>query len=71
MTNKPHAYAMHAKTSEEKIHATQYLQEKPIVVVDLDVLLCFPSLPFPSCSKHPSMPHSPRVLQEKSKCPRV
>ena len=39
MTNKPHAYAMHAKTSEENIHATRYLQEKPVVVVDPDVLL--------------------------------
>ena len=41
------------------------------LTVDPDVLLCFPALPLPSYSKHPSMPHSPRVLQENSKCPRV
>ena len=70
MTKNPHAYYMHAKTSEENIHATQYLQVKPIVVVDLDILLRFLALPFPSCSKTPSMPHSPRVLQENSKYPR-
>ena len=46
MTNKPHEYAMHSKTSEENIHATRYMQEKPIVVVYLDVLLCFPTFPF-------------------------
>ena len=49
---------MHAKTSEEIIHATQYLQEKPILDVDPNVLLQFPSLPFPSCSKIPSAPDS-------------
>ena len=62
---------MHAKTSEENIHATQYLQAKPDVVVDPNVLLCFPALPLPYFSKNLSMPHSPRVLQENSKCPRV
>jgi len=71
MTNKPHAYAMHAKTIEENIYKTWYLQEKPTVVADLDVLLRFPSLPLPSCSKIPNMEHPPRVLQENSKCPRV
>jgi len=30
MTKKPHAYAMHAKNSEENIHATLYLQENPL-----------------------------------------
>ena len=62
---------MHDKSSEEIICVTGYLQEKPVVVADLDVLLCFPTLPFPSCSKTPSMSHSLGVLQEKSKCPRV
>ena len=57
---------MHAKTSEENIHATRYLQAKTIVVVDLDVLLHFPALPLPSYFKTPSMSHSPRVLQENS-----
>jgi len=28
ITKKPHACAMHAKISEENIHATQYPQEK-------------------------------------------
>ena len=64
MTKKPHAYSMHAKTSDKNIHATRYLQTKYDVVVDLDVLFFFPYFPFPSCSKNPSMPHSPRVLQE-------
>jgi len=71
MTNKPHAYAMHAKTSEENMHATWYMQEKLIVDVDPGVLLDFPTLPLPSYSKHISMPHSPIVLQKKSKFPRV
>ena len=71
MKNKPHAYAMHAKISEENIHATRYLLEKAIVDVDPDVLLHFPTLPLPYCSKIPSMQHPLRVLQEKSKCPRV
>jgi len=71
MTNKPHAYAMHAKTSEENIHATWYLQEKPVVAVDPDVLLYLPALPFPSCSKNLSVSHPLRVLQENSKYPRV
>ena len=62
---------MHAKTSEENIHAIRYLQAKPIVVVDTDALLRFNALPFPSCSKNPSMPHPPRVLQENSKYPGV
>jgi len=65
MTKNPHAYVMHAKTSEENNYATWYLQGKPIVVVDHNVLLHFPALPFPSCSKNPSIPHPPRVLQEK------
>lgn len=55
---------MNAKTSEENIHATQYLQGKPIVNVDPNVLVQFSTLPFPSCSKNPSMPHPLRVLQE-------
>ena len=71
MTNKPNAYSMHAKTCEENIHATRYLQAKLVVVTDPDVLLHFPILPLPSFSKHPSMPHSPRVLQENSRCLRV
>ena len=62
---------MHAKTSEENIHATWYLQEKPVVAVDPDVLLHFPALPLPSFSKSPSMPHPLRVLQEESKSTRV
>ena len=62
---------MHAKTSEEIIHATPYLQEKPIVVVDLDVLLCFPTFPLPYCSKSQVCHTPPRVIQEKYKCPRV
>lgn len=37
---KPHACTMHAKTSNENIHATRYLQRNSIVVVDIDVLLC-------------------------------
>ena len=64
MTNKPHAYSLHAKTSEENIHATRYLQEKPDVVANPNVLLHFLSLPLPSCSKNPSMQHSPRMLKE-------
>ena len=64
MTKKPHACAMHAKTSEENIHATWYLQAKTTVVVDPDVFLCFLALPFPSFSKTPSMPHPPLMLQE-------
>jgi len=58
---------MHAKTSEENIHATWYLQQNHVVVVDPHVLLCFPTLPLPYLSKNPSMPHPPRVLQEKNK----
>ena len=68
---KPHAYFMHAKTNEEVIHVTWYLQENVTVVVDHDVLLHFPTLPLPSCSKNPGMPHPPRVLQENSKYLRV
>ena len=33
---------MHAKTSKEIIRATQYMQEKPFVVVGLNVLKEFP-----------------------------
>ena len=62
---------MHSKTSEENIHVTQYLQEKHVVVADPNVSLHFLSLPSPSYSKTPSMPHSPRLLQENSKYPRV
>jgi len=62
---------MHAKTSEENIHATRYLQEKPVVAIDNDDLLRFPTLPLPSFSKNPSMPHPPRALQENSKYPRL
>ena len=71
MTQKPHAYAMHAKTSEENIHATQYLQNKYVVVVDPDDLLYSPALPLPSFLKYPTMRHPPRVLQENFKYPRV
>ena len=46
---------MHAKTSEENIHATRYLQSIPTVAVNLDAHLRFPPLPFPSCSKSPSI----------------
>lgn len=70
MTNKPHAYAIHANTGEENIHATWYLQEKLVVVDDPNVILHFLALPFPSCSKHSSMPHSRRVFQQNSKCQR-
>lgn len=62
---------MHAKNSEKNIHATQYLQGKPTVADDFDVLLRFLSLPFPSFSKTPIMPHPLRALQENSKHPRV
>jgi len=62
---------MHAKASEENIYATWYLQEKLDIIVNPDVLLRFPAIPLPYFSKHPSMPHSPRVLQENSKCLRV
>ena len=62
---------MHATTSEENIHATRYLQAKPVVAVDPDDLLHFPALHFPSFSKNPSMPHPPRELQENSKYPKV
>jgi len=71
MTNKPHAYAMNAKTSEETINENRYLQEKHVVVVDPDVLLHFPPLHFPYWSKIQSLTHPPRLLQEKSKCPKV
>ena len=71
ITKKPHACAMHAKTSKEIIHAIRYLQEKPAITIVLTVLLWFPTFPSPSCSKNPSMPHSPRVLQENSNYPRV
>jgi len=56
---------MHAKNSEEKIHATQYLQEILVVVVDPNVLLFLPPLPLPSCSKTPSMPHSSKSAPRK------
>jgi len=46
---------MHAKTSEENIHATRYLQEKLIVFVDPSVLLRFHALPLPSWSKTSSI----------------
>ena len=65
MTNKPRAYAMYSKTNEENIHATLYLEEKPIVVSNPDVLLHFRSLPFPPCSKTPSMPHSSKSAPRK------
>ena len=44
---------------------------KSDVVSDLDDLLHFPSLPFPSFSKNPSMSYPPRVFRENSKSPRV
>ena len=56
---------------EEKMHATQYLQVKPVVANDPDVLLHFPSFPLTSCSKFQVCDTPPTVLQEKSKCPRV
>ena len=65
MTNKPYAYSMHAKTSEENRPTTRYLEEKLIVVVDPNVLLCFPALPLPSHSKTPSMPHSSKCAPRK------
>ena len=39
---------MHAKTSEEFIHATRYLHLESIVDVDPDVLLRFHAFPFHS-----------------------
>ncbi len=68
MTNKPHEYAMHSNTSEENIHATQYLQEKLVVFADVDVLLLFLALPCHFFPKDPSMRHYPSVLQDNSKC---
>jgi len=53
---------MHAKTSKEIIHATWYLQEKPVVAA---------TLPSPSCSKSKVCHIPPKVLQENSKYPRV
>jgi len=50
---------MHAKTSKEIIHATRYLQVKPTIIVDPDIILCFPS--FSKNSKYTSL------LQECSK----
>ena len=49
----PHAYTTHAKTSEENIDATRYLQSNIVVIGDPNVHLCFHSLPFPSYSKTP------------------
>jgi len=54
---------MHAKTSEENIDATWYLQEKPTVATDVNVLLQFPTLPLPK--KTPSMPHSSKSAPRK------
>jgi len=62
---------MHAKNREENIYATLYMQAKFVVAIDPNVLLCFPNLPLSFGSKTPSMPHSPRALQENSRCPRV
>lgn len=67
----PHAYAMHTKACEENIHAIWYLQENTIVDAHFDFISHFPAFPLPSCSKNPSMPHPPRVLQENSKYLRV
>jgi len=55
---------MHSKTSKEIMHATPYLQEKPIVVFDPDVLLCFPNFPFPSYSKSQVCQTPPKMFQE-------
>ena len=55
---------MHAKTSKEIIHATRYMQEKPVVAVDFDFLLRFHVIPFPSFSKSKVCHTPPRVLQE-------
>jgi len=41
------------------------------VVADANALLCFPSLPFPSFAKNPSIPYPPRVVQENSNYPRI
>jgi len=62
---------MHVKNIKENMYATRYLQEKLILPTDLDVPLCFPSLPFPSYSKSKVSQNDPTVLQENSKCPRV
>ena len=62
---------MHEKNSEDIIHATQYLQEKPIVVVDPDLPVRLHALLFPSCSKSQVCHTPPRVLQENSKYPSV
>ena len=42
------------------------LVRKSDVAIDLDVLLHFPTLPLPPCSKNPSMSYPPRVFQESS-----
>lgn len=62
---------MHDKASKEIIHETWYLQEKYVVVVDPNVLLHFPALTLPSFSKSQVCHIPPRVLQEKTKFPRV
>ena len=64
MAKKQHAYTMQAKTSEENIHVTRYLQAKPLVVADPDVLLCFPTFPIPYFSKSQVNPTPPRMVQE-------
>lgn len=38
ITKQPHGYAIHAKTSKEIIHATQYMQGKTVVVAGFNVL---------------------------------
>ena len=58
---------MYAKTSEEIIHTTRYLQSKPVVAVDPDVLLHFPNFPFSFLLKIPSTPHSSKSALRKLK----
>ena len=41
------------------------MQEKFIVVADLDLLLRFPTFPLASCSKNPSMPQSSKSAPRK------
>ena len=63
ITKKPHACAMHAKNNNEIIHGTWYLQEKPTIVANTDVLLHFPSFPLPSISNSQVIHTPPRKLQ--------
>ena len=71
MTKKPHAYAMHAKTNKETIHETNYVQEKPVVFVDHNILFHFRALPSSSCSKSQEYQTRSRFIKKYSKYPRV